>query len=161
MVDKIEEFGLKILEKIHLKKLADMYRAHKEGMRYLIFGALATIVNIAVYVIFSKLILKAIPDENVIVNVSEIVAFIVAVIFAYITNKVYVFNSKTHGYKELIKEFIAFIGCRIFTELISILMMNMAVWLSINDVIMKVIANIVVIILNFVFSKIFIFKKKQ
>ena len=46
MIDKIEEFFLKILEKIHLKKLADWYRSHKEGMRYLVFGALTTIVNI-------------------------------------------------------------------------------------------------------------------
>ena len=49
MIDKIEEFGLKILEKIHLKKLADWYRKHQEGMRYLIFGALTTLVNIVAY----------------------------------------------------------------------------------------------------------------
>ena len=49
MIDKIEEFFLKILEKIHLKKLADWYRSHKEGMRYLVFGALTTIVNILAY----------------------------------------------------------------------------------------------------------------
>ena len=46
MIDKLEEFCLKILEKIHLKKLADWYRKHQEGMRYLIFGALSTVVNI-------------------------------------------------------------------------------------------------------------------
>ena len=43
---KIEEWGLKILEKIGLKKIADLYRAHKEGMRYLIFGGLSTLINI-------------------------------------------------------------------------------------------------------------------
>ena len=159
MIDKIEEFGLKILEKIGLKKLADWYRKHQEGMRYLVFGALTTLVNILVYTIFAKLVLNGIASERLRVNISEIVAFIASIIFAYITNKIYVFNSKTNGFKDLMREIISFTGCRIFTELISILMMNMAIWFSINDVFMKIVANIVVIILNFILSKILIFKK--
>ena len=130
-------------------------------MRYLVFGALSTIVNIAVYSIFSAILLKGLSNETLKVNISEIVAFIAAVLFAYITNKLYVFNSKTNGIKELAREIGSFLGCRIFTEIISILMMNAAVWLSINDILMKVISNIVVIILNFVFSKILIFKEKK
>lgn len=129
-------------------------------MRYLIFGALTTIVNIVAYILFAKLILSGLHSEDLIVNLSEIIAFIVALIFAYITNKIYVFNSKTNGIKELAREIISFTGCRIFTEIISLLMMNMAVWFSINDVLMKIVANIVVIILNFVFSKLLIFKKR-
>ncbi len=161
IIDKIEEFCLKILEKIGLKGLASWYRKHQEGMRYLVFGALSTIVNIAVYSIFSAILLKGLSNETLKVNISEIVAFIAAVLFAYITNKLYVFNSKTNGIKELAREIGSFLGCRIFTEIISILMMNAAVWLSINDILMKVISNIVVIILNFVFSKILIFKGKK
>ena len=159
MIDKIEEFGLNILEKIKLKKLADWYRNHQEGMRYLIFGALSTIVNILTYAIFAVLILKAVPEE-LRVNISEIIAFIVALVFAYVTNKLYVFKSKTNNIKELIREMTSFTSCRIITEIISIIMMNMAIWFSINDVFMKVVANIVVIVLNFVFSKLIIFKKK-
>ena len=77
------------------------------------------------------------------------------------TNKLYVFNSKTNSIKELTREIASFFSCRIFTEIISILMMNMAVTFKINDVFMKVVSNIVVIILNFVFSKILIFKNKK
>lgn len=161
MIDKIEDFGLMILEKIKLKKLADWYREHREGMRYLIFGALSTIVNILTYALFASVILKALPSKEAIVNLSEIIAFIVALIFAYVTNKLYVFESKTTSFKELIKEMTSFTSCRIVTEIISILMMNAAIWFSINDILMKVIANIVVIILNFVFSKLIIFKKKE
>ena len=161
MIDKIEDFGLMILEKIKLKKLADWYRKHREGMRYLIFGALATIVNILTYVVFSAVILNGLPSKEIIVNISEVIAFIVAVIFAYITNKIYVFKSKVATFKELIREIISFTSCRIVTEIISILMMNVAIWFSINDILMKVIANIVVIILNFIFSKLIIFKKKE
>ena len=70
-------------------------------------------------------------------------------------------KAKQREQKKLIKEFSSFTGCRIFTEIISILMMNAAVWFSINDILMKVVSNIVVIILNFVFSKILIFKGKK
>ena len=156
---KIEEWGLKILEKIGLKKIADLYRAHKEGMRYLIFGGLSTLINILTYIVCAKVIFKGLSNANMIVNVSEIIAFIIALIFAYITNKIYVFESKTKGAKKLIKEFSSFTGCRIFTEIISIIMMNMTIWFGINDVFMKIFSNIVVIILNYVFSKIIIFKK--
>ena len=158
IIDKIEEFCLKILEKIGLKGLASWYRQHQEGMRYLVFGALTTIVNIVVYTIFAAFLLKGVQNDSLRVNISEIIAFIAGVIFAYVTNKLYVFDSKTNNYKELAKEIMSFFSCRIFTEIISILMMNVAVWFSINDILMKVVSNIVVIILNFVFSKIWIFK---
>ena len=156
----VENFGLKILEKIKLKFLADIYRSHLEGMRYLVFGALSTVVNILTYIICSLLIFVSL-DESLRVNLSEIVAFITAVIFAYFTNKVCVFQSKTESKKGLLKEITSFLGCRLITEAISIGLMNLAVIINFNDVIMKVIANIVVIILNFVFSKLFIFKKKE
>lgn len=161
IVDKVEEFCLRILEKIGLKALANWYRKHKEGMRYLVFGALTTIVNILVYTIFSALILKGLTNESLRVNISEIIAFVAGVSFAYVTNKLYVFDSKTNGIKELFREISSFFGCRVITEIISILMMNAAVWFSINDILMKVVSNIVVIILNFVFSKIIIFKKSK
>lgn len=161
MVDKIENFILNLLEKIKLKKLADWYRKHQEGMRYLIFGALSTIINILTYAIFASVILKNLPTDELRVNISEIIAFIAAIIFAYITNKMYVFKSKTQNIKQLVKEITSFTSCRIITEIISILMMNIAIWYSINDIFMKILANIVVIILNFVFSKIIIFKKGE
>ena len=161
MVDKIENFILNLLEKIKLKKLADWYRKHQEGMRYLTFGALSTIINILTYAIFASVILKNLPTDELRVNISEIIAFIAAIIFAYITNKMYVFKSKTQNIKQLVKEITSFTSCRIITEIISILMMNIAIWYSINDIFMKILANIVVIILNFVFSKIIIFKKGE
>lgn len=155
-----ENIGLWILEKLHLKKLADLYRNHIEGMRYLICGGLSTLVNIISYILGSYIIFRGIIDEHLRVNISEIFAFIVALIFAYWVNKTIVFDSKCKNMKELIKEITSFTSCRIFTEIISIGMMNLAVIIHMNDIIMKVIANIVVIILNFVLSKLIIFKKK-
>ncbi len=155
-----ENIGLLILEKLHLKKLADLYREHIEGMRYLICGGLSTVVNIVSYIIGAYLIFSQISDSSLKVTVSDTFAFIIALIFAYWVNKTIVFNSKCESIKELIKEMFSFTSCRIFTQIISLVMMNLAIIINMNDVIMKIIANIVVIILNFVLSKLIIFKKK-
>ena len=161
MVDKIEEFFLKIIRKIGLGKLADLYEEHKEGMRYLLFGVLTTLVNIVVsaftyYIVFKNL------SEEIKVNLSTIIAIIVAWIFAYITNKLYVFESKTSNFKELMKEIISFIGCRLATAIVEIGLMNLLVTaLQFNYMLMKILVNIYIIILNFIFSKLIIFKNKK
>ena len=155
MIDKLEEFCLKILEKMHLKKLADWYRKHQEGMRYLIFGALSTVVNIVSYALLYYLF-------HISNAVSNILAWIIAATFAYITNKLYVFDSKVNNKKELLKEIVYFYGCRLFTlaidEGIMILAVDRFKW---NEILMKIVANIIVIILNFIFSKILIFRKQE
>lgn len=156
----LENFGLWILKVLHLKFLAKFYEDHIEAMRYLVCGALSTLVNILSYALGARLIFTFLGDKSLIVNVSEIFAFVVALIFAYWVNKVIVFDSKCNNIKELFKEITSFVGARIFTELISIGLMNLAVIIQMNDIVMKVIANIIVIILNYVFSKLIIFKKK-
>lgn len=161
IIDKLENFGLKILEKIGLKKLANLYRKHQEGMRYLIFGALATLVNIITYTLCAYLIFEEF-EEILRVNLSNILAIIVSIIFAYITNKLYVFKSKTENAKELFLEFSKFTSCRIVTAIIDVLLMQLTVvTLCWNDILMKILVNIVVIILNFIFSKLIIFKKNE
>ena len=155
IIDKIEEFFLKIAEKIGLKKLADWYRAHREGMRYLVFGALSTVLNIVVFAICAKV-------ANLSTTVSNTIAWIIAVLFAYVTNKIYVFNSKTTGVQDLVREIIAFFGARIVTLIIETVFLWVVIdKLGFNSILMKIISNVIVIILNFVFSKIFIFKKDK
>ena len=154
IVDKIEKFSLKVLEKIGLKKLANWYREHQEGMRYLVFGALTTFVNILAY----SLLYYIVHISNA---TSNVIAWILGVMFAYITNKLYVFNSKTNTKLEFIKEITSFVGCRLLTLVIDegIMIITVDNW-GWNGLLMKIIANIIVIILNFIFSKILIFKKK-
>ena len=153
IVDVVEEFFLKLFEKIGLKKFVEWYRAHQEGMRYLVFGALATLVNIVVY----SICYYTIHIEN---GISNVIAWVIAAIFAYITNKFCVFNSKVDNNKALIYEIASFFGCRLLTlaidEAIMIITVNK---LALNALLMKIVANVVVIILNFVFSKLIIFKK--
>ena len=155
IIDKIEEFFMKIADKIGLKKLADRYRAHKEGMRYLVFGALSTVLNIVVFAICAKL-------ARLSTTISNTIAWIAAVLFAYVTNKIYVFNSKTTGIKDLVREILSFFGARIATLVLETAFLWVVIdKLGFNDIFMKIISNIIVIILNFVFSKIFIFKKEK
>lgn len=161
MIDKIEEFFLKIIRKIGLGKLADIYEQHKEGMRYLVFGVLTTLVSIVGSAFLYYIVLRNLSEE-IKVNLSTILAIIAAWIFAYVTNKLYVFESKTNNLKELIQEIISFAGCRLATAVIEIVLMNLLVTiLHFNYMLMKIIVNIIVIILNFVFSKLFIFKNKN
>ena len=154
IVDKIEEFCLKILEKIGLKKIADLYKAHQEGMRYLVFGALTTIVNIAVFMFIAKAF-------NLSTAICNSIAWIIAVLFAYITNKIWVFKVKKNSFKELFFEIVYFFLARVFTLVLETIILVIFVdKLYFNRFIMKIISNIIVIIVNFILSKILIFKKK-
>lgn len=154
IIDKIEEFCLKILEKIGLKKIADLYKAHQGGMRYLVFGALTTIVNIAIFILFAKVF-------NLSTIISNVIAWIIAVLFAYITNKKWVFKAKKNSFKELFIEIVYFFLARIFTLVLETLILVIFIdKFHFNRFIMKIISNIIVIIINFILSKILIFKKK-
>ena len=124
---------------------------NKEIFLYLIFGILTTIINIDSFFLFNKLF-----DYKL----SNIIAFILAIVFAYITNKVYVFESKKEEKLEIIKEFIFFIGSRLFTFVLDMLLMILFIEaLFMNVLISKIIANIFVIILNYILSKKLVFKK--
>lgn len=154
-VDIVEEFFLKIFEKIGLKKFVEWYRAHKEGMRYLVFGGLAFILSIAIFSICKNLCnISTIP--------SNVISWIITVLFAYITNKLFVFYSKVDCLKNLVKEILYFFGARVFTLVVENAILKITVdYYELNSILMKMISNILVIILNFVFSKLFIFNKND
>lgn len=155
IIDKIEDFFLKIAERIGLKKLADWYREHREGMRYLVFGVLSTIINIVVFAICERIL-------HLSTIISNVIAWTIAVLFAYVTNKLYVFDSKTTKKQELAKEIISFFSARIFTLVVETIFLKIVIdELGLNEILMKIISNVIVIVLNYVFSKIFIFKKDK
>lgn len=130
-------------------------KEYKETISYLIFGILSTIVNIATYVFFSRII-------KINFMVSNIIAWFVAVIFAYITNKFFVFESKNINIKFILKEITSFMSLRILSGLTELILMYIMINIMlINDFIVKIITNIVVVILNFIFSKLIIFKNKK
>lgn len=133
----------------------ELIRKYKETILYLVFGVLSTIVNIATYVFCSRIL-------NINFMISNIIAWFAAVIFAYITNKLFVFESKNTNIKFILKELTSFMSCRILSGTIELILMYIMInFMLINDFIVKIITNIVVVVLNFIFSKLIIFKNNK
>lgn len=133
--------------------IKEMYIKHKEVVNYLIFGFLSFVVSMVTYYL-SRLVFDYV--------VSNIISWVIAVLFAYTTNKLFVFESKTNDMKALVKEFIKFIGGRVFTLILETLILYLMVDLMhINDLIVKMIAQVVVILTNYVLSKLIIFKNQK
>ena len=137
-------------------KIIELYKKYKEIIVYLIFGVLATIVNFVSYFIFARVMQI---DEVV----SSGLSWLTAVIFAYITNKLFVFNSKTTTKKALIKEAMTFVSCRVVSGIfcdVGTFAVMVRVF-KINDIIAKAITQVMVVIVNYIFSKLVIFKKNK
>lgn len=134
--------------------IVEMVKKHRSFITYGIFGVLTTIVNIVTY----NFCYNSVGISNTLSNVA---AWILAVTFAYITNKIWVFDSKSWKWEVLRREIPAFISCRLATGILDIAIMYICVdimrWPAL---LMKFASNILVIILNYVFSKLVIFKKK-
>lgn len=138
-----------------MKKIINLYKKHQEIINYLIVGVLTTIVSLLTYYICVLIFLD--PNKAIELQIANIISWICAVLFAYITNKVFVFKSKN---KNLFKEFTSFVSARVLTLLLDMLIMFIMVTaLGINDKISKLVVQVVVTILNYIFSKIFVFKK--
>ena len=132
------------------RKLWDFYRNHLEVINYLFIGGCTTIISILSYALFAKVC-------GLDLVVSNVLSWIVSVLFAYFTNRVIVFNSKNKNY---INEFISFTGSRVITLILDTLLMILFVkTLNMNDMIAKVIVQVVVIIGNYLISKLLVFKK--
>ena len=129
------------------------YKKYKQVILYLFFGGVTTVQNILTYYIFAHLL----GVNNM---VSTVIAWFFSVLIAYVTNKIYVFESKSTGRKHLVKEMFLFFYYRFLSGLIDLTIMFVFVnMLHFNDIVIKIISNVVVIIANFVFSKLLIFKK--
>ncbi len=135
------------------------YKKYEEVINYLIFGFLAFIVNMVAYWLAAQAI-GADKDHPLLVSIATLIAWVVSVIFAYWTNHTFVFKTKLNGMNELMKEFMSFVGARVVTGILEqIIMFVMTDMMDINDVISKMVCNFIVILCNYIFSKLFIFKK--
>jgi putative flippase GtrA len=124
---------------------------NKEIILYLVFGVLTTLVNISIFILLHSAC-------HIELLISNTIAWFFSVVFAYITNKIWVFESKSN---EILHEFILFVGGRIFSYLVeTILLIVFVSILAFNDNYVKIIAQVIVIILNYVLSKSIIFKSK-
>ncbi len=136
--------------------MINIYKKNKEIINYLIFGVLTTVVSFVVYFIFAK-VFKI--DEVI----SNVISWFFSVLFAFITNKLYVFESKETGKKTLLKEIISFYLARLFTGVVCDLgvFALMVKMFKINDVLSKLVTQVIVTVLNYVFSKLLVFKNNK
>lgn len=133
-------------------KFRELFEKYKDLIPYAVFGALTTLVNIVAYWLFAH-------PFGMPVLVSTIIAWFLSVLFAYVTNRKWVFHSEADTVKAVLKEIVSFFACRIGTELVDLAAMFIFVdLLHMNDMAVKIIANVVVIILNYAASKFVIFK---
>jgi len=138
-----------------IEKVKALVVKYQDMILYVFFGALATLVNTASYYLCYNIIgMSNVP--------SVIIAWLLAVVFAFFTNKLWVFKSKSFAPDVLKHEIPTFFGARLLTGLLDLGIMYLAVdVLHGNGTVWKLISNILVIILNYVASKLIIFKKKD
>lgn len=133
-------------------KLSELYRKYKEIFWYLVVGGLTTLVSYGTYALFFSLCgLNA--------TWSESLSWACAVLFAYPTNKLLVFENHS---KNILKEFCSFVLSRVATGVFGVVFMWLFVdILALNGYLMKAISSIVILVLNYVFSKLITFRKKK
>ena len=127
----------------------------REVISYLVFGVLTTLVNFVFYWLFTEVL-------GIYYLTSNVIAWIFAVIFAYITNKLFVFESKSWELPIVVKEVLSFGAARILSLLFETGFLTLTVEIfKFPKLIAKIIAAVFVVIINYVASKLFIFKKKK
>ena len=136
-----------------MDKIIELLKKYREQVAYVFFGGLTTLVNIVVYYVANTVMHMATVPATA-------VAQVLAVLFAYVTNKKYVFQSKTHGAQELLREMGSLFACRAVSFVLDIGIM----WLSVDilawpNMLMKIISNVIIIVVNYVASKLLIFNK--
>ena len=137
-----------------LAKIRELVEKYWDILSYLFFGVLTTVVNYVVYLpCYNLLELSAV--------VSNGIAWVVAVAFAYLTNKPFVFRSHDWSAKTVVPELSKFVGCRVGSGLAESLILLVAVdMLGWNGNLWKLLTNALVVILNYIGSKLLVFTKK-
>ena len=140
-----------------MKKIKEIYLKYKELINYLIFGVLTTVVSLGTYYLLVFTILDA--NNPIELQIANIISWITCVTFAYITNKKYVFAPTN---KSLIREMLEFYASRIASLFIDMGFMFLFVSvLKFNDTVIKMIGQVVIITINYILSKLIVFKKEK
>ena len=142
-------------------KIYRSFRSYLEEKRlweifiYLFFGGLTTVVNIVTFTVSYQIFNLSWP-------ISKTISWIFSVLFAFVTNKVWVFQTKSENFKELIWEFSKFIFARVVSFGMDMATMYIFIdLLNTGNLVAKIITQIVVVVANYIFSKVFIFKKVE
>lgn len=150
-VDERVDIFDKLMKLPVLNNFEAFYKKNKEMLLYLFFGGLTFIVSVASYIVFER-------TFGVNELIANFVSWVLAVLFAYITNRTWVFQSNVSNGQELFKEMSSFFIGRIATLIVEeIILMIFITYLGFNSILIKIIAQIVVIVSNYVISKLFVF----
>lgn len=138
-----------------MNKLVNIYNRYREQILYLVFGGLTTLISIITYAVFTEL-----ADINILI--ANILSWIISVAVAYATNKSVVFRSDKKGVAQVLTEALSFYAGRLLTLLIEEAILFVFIDLAkLPNMPVKIIAQIIIIVLNYIISKVFIFKKTK
>ena len=144
----------KIMALPGLRILEPFYKKNKEILMDLLFGGLAFVLNIVLYAFFA---------ERMHINelISNIICWVICVLFQFFTNRTWVFDGKVNSAAEFVKQMTSFFGGRLFTLVVEeVILAVFITWLGFNGMVIKLIAQFVVIVLNYIISKLVVFKEK-
>ena len=155
MASTREDIFDRVMDLPGLRIFKPLYQKHKEVLLYLFFGGLAVFLNLALFVFFTKHFEWGALFAN-------IVDWVICVLFQFITNKTWVFDAETDSAKGFWAQLAGFFSGRLLTlgveELMLFVFIDRLHW---NSLLVKLIAQIVVIVSNYIISKFFVFKKKD
>ena len=135
--------------------MKELWAKYKEMILYIFFGGCTTLVNMAAYAVCYY----TFGWSNV---AATVIAWVLGVVFAFVTNKLWVFESKSWARTVLGRELTSFVGCRAATGLLDLLIMYVCVdLLHWHGMLMKALSNVLVIILNYVGSKLLVFARQK
>ena len=144
-----------------MDKLKSLLRIYREPVSYLFFGGLTTVVSWASYALFAGPLALGVTPAN-------ILSWVCAVSFAFVTNKLWVFNSRSWAWPGWAKEAAAFVAGRLFSGAVELGGLPLLMWLGLDQALFgvegfaaKVAISIVVIVLNYFLSKFLVFRKKK
>ena len=134
--------------------MKELFMKYKEVISYLFFGVLTTVVNFVVY-------FACTDGLHINYLAATAVSWVAAVLFAYVTNRKWVFESKVSGFMPILREMAVFVGCRVFSGVMDMGIMFISVdMIGISDRIAKFVTQVAVVVLNYILSKIIIFRNK-
>lgn len=136
-------------------RISALLQRYKSQLLYLFFGGWTTIVNVVVYGLCTRAAALS-------TTVSTVIAWVVAVLFAYLTNRTWVFESRARTAPDILRELWSFVLCRLATGALDLAIMYLCVdRLGLPDIPIKILSNLLVIVLNYIASKLIIFSKPK
>ena len=142
--------------------MLEFLKKYKSIILYIIFGGLTTVVDWSVSFLLYYLWGDAIDATPILLHGANVIAWVAAVTFAYVTNRSWVFESKRRGFVPILCEIAAFAGGRVLTLLLQEIIMGVfCTWLGLNEYLFKIIAAVLVVILNYFISKLLVFRKTR